>query len=38
MLQTGIYPDFIVIDGKEGGTGAHRWSSSITSACRCGRD
>jgi glutamate synthase domain-containing protein 2 len=22
MLDTGIYPDFIVIDGKEGGTGA----------------
>jgi len=22
MLQTGIYPDFIVIDGNEGGTGA----------------
>jgi glutamate synthase domain-containing protein 2 len=22
MLRTGIYPDFIVIDGKEGGTGA----------------
>ena len=22
MLSTGIYPDFIVIDGKEGGTGA----------------
>jgi glutamate synthase domain-containing protein 2 len=22
MVQTGIYPDFIVIDGKEGGTGA----------------
>jgi glutamate synthase domain-containing protein 2 len=22
MLQTGIYPDFMVIDGKEGGTGA----------------
>ena len=22
MLQTGVYPDFIVIDGKEGGTGA----------------
>ncbi len=22
MLKTGIYPDFIVIDGKEGGTGA----------------
>ena len=22
MLQTGIYPDFIVVDGKEGGTGA----------------
>ncbi len=22
MLQTGIYPDFIVIDGSEGGTGA----------------
>jgi glutamate synthase domain-containing protein 2 len=22
MLHTGIYPDFIVIDGKEGGTGA----------------
>ena len=22
MLQTGFYPDFIVVDGKEGGTGA----------------
>ena len=22
MLHTGIYPDFIVVDGKEGGTGA----------------
>ena len=22
MLETGITPDFIVIDGKEGGTGA----------------
>jgi glutamate synthase domain-containing protein 2 len=22
MLETGVYPDFIVIDGKEGGTGA----------------
>ena len=22
MLQTGVYPDFIVVDGKEGGTGA----------------
>jgi glutamate synthase domain-containing protein 2 len=22
MLQTGIYPDFIVVDGNEGGTGA----------------
>ena len=22
MIETGIYPDFIVIDGKEGGTGA----------------
>ncbi|MDP3163371.1 MAG: FMN-binding glutamate synthase family protein, partial [Reyranella sp.] len=22
MLETGIYPDFIVVDGKEGGTGA----------------
>ena len=22
MLETGLYPDFIVIDGKEGGTGA----------------
>jgi len=22
MLQSGIYPDFIVVDGKEGGTGA----------------
>ena len=22
MVQTGIYPDFIVVDGKEGGTGA----------------
>ena len=20
MLETGIYPDFIVVDGKEGGT------------------
>jgi glutamate synthase domain-containing protein 2 len=22
MLETGIYPDFVVVDGKEGGTGA----------------
>lgn len=22
MLETGVYPDFIVVDGKEGGTGA----------------
>jgi hypothetical protein len=22
MIETGIYPDFIVVDGKEGGTGA----------------
>jgi len=28
MLQTGIYPDFIVVDGNEGGTGCGaRWSS-----------
>ena len=25
MLETGIYPDFIVVDGKEGGTGAAPW-------------
>ena len=27
MLQTGIYADFIVVDGGEGGTGEGRWSS-----------
>jgi glutamate synthase domain-containing protein 2 len=33
MVETEIYPDFIVVDGKEGGTG--RWNSPTTSACHC---
>ena len=37
MLATGIYPDFIVVDGKEGGTGAAPWSSPTISACPCAR-
>lgn len=42
MLETGITPDFIVVDGGEGGTGAakaaparRRWSSPTTSARPC---
>ena len=38
MLVTGIYPDFIVIDGKEGGPVRRRSNSSTISACRCGKD
>lgn len=38
MLATGIAPDFITVDGGEGGTGAaparRRWSTAIPSACR----
>jgi hypothetical protein len=30
MLATGITPDFIVVDGAEGGTGAAPWSSPTT--------
>jgi glutamate synthase domain-containing protein 2 len=37
MLETGIRPDFIVIDGSEGGTGAAPLESWITSARRCAR-
>ena len=37
MLETGITPDFIVVDGAEGGTGAPRSSSSTTSARRCAK-
>ena len=37
MLATGIYPDFIVVDGKEGGPGLRLWSSWIIWACRCAR-
>jgi glutamate synthase domain-containing protein 2 len=37
MRETKIHPDFIVIDGSEGGTAQHRSNSSITSARRCAR-
>ena len=37
MLETGIYPDFIVVDGKEGGTGAAPLEFATISACRCAR-
>lgn len=37
MLATGITPDFIVVDGAEGGTGPRRWSSSTMWARRCAR-
>ena len=37
MLETGIYPDFIVIDGKEGGTGAvHTNAGLILRSARMG--
>ncbi len=36
MLETGILPDFIVVDWCGGRHGSERrWSSPITSACRC---
>jgi hypothetical protein len=34
MRTTGRGPDFITIDGGEGGTGAAPWSSPTTSRCR----
>ncbi len=34
MIATGIKPDFISIDGGEGGTGASRSSLPILSECR----
>ena len=34
MIERGITPDFIIVDGSEGGTGAGRWSSRTTWACR----
>ena len=37
MVESGICPDFIVVDGKEGGTGAARWNSPTTLACRCAK-
>jgi hypothetical protein len=37
MLETEIYPDFIVVDGKEGGTGAAPLNSPTISACRCAK-
>ncbi len=30
MLETGILPDYIVVDGAEGGRAQRPWSSSIT--------
>jgi glutamate synthase domain-containing protein 2 len=36
MLETGITPDFIVVDGTEGGTGPPRSNSWTISACRSG--
>ncbi len=33
MLETNITPDFIVVDGAEGGTQPPPWSLSITWAC-----
>ena len=32
VLETGIYPDFIVVDGAEGTPAPPRWSSSTISA------
>ncbi len=38
MLETGVRPDFIVVDGGEGGTGAApRWNSPTTWARPCAR-
>lgn len=33
MLEENLTPDFIVVDGAEGGTGAAPWSSRTPSAC-----
>lgn len=38
MLDTGITPDFIVVDGKEGAPAPPRWNSWTMSACRCVTD
>jgi glutamate synthase domain-containing protein 2 len=38
MVETGIAPDFVVIDGSEGGPARRRSNSSITSARRCVKD
>jgi hypothetical protein len=37
MLQTGIYPDFIVVDGPEGGTGAAPLEFMDHLGMRCAR-
>ncbi len=37
-LETGIVPDFIVVDGSEGGTGAPLLNSWITSERHCETD
>ncbi len=34
IVAAGIAPDFVIVDGGEGGTGAARRSSRTTSACR----
>jgi hypothetical protein len=36
MVESGIYPDFIIVDGKEGGAGC-RSNSPTGWACRCAR-
>ena len=33
MLKTGITPDFVTVDGAEGGTGRHRRNSPTSWAC-----
>jgi glutamate synthase domain-containing protein 2 len=35
MLETGITPDFIVVDGAEAAPAPRRWSSPTTWARRC---
>jgi len=37
MVETGIRPDFITVDGGEGGRARRRWSTPTPSACRCAR-
>ncbi len=37
MVETGVYPDIIVVDGMERAPAPRRSSSPITSACRCAR-